>query len=194
LDRRGRFDEGSRHIKEARDRDPVSIQANIQLAWHYYFVNSIPEAIVTIERTLELKPDYSPGYALMSLCLLEQQQRDRARELALHLEESRFPYVLPVIGHVMAHCGDPKRTQQFVMELQTRRSDEPGRWAFHIACLHASLDEREPARSWLQVAYDEREAALSCLCLWPYFDEMAADPAVAKMRNQLDLALAPRVG
>ena len=193
LDRRGRFDEGSRHIKEARDRDPVSIQANIQLAWHYYFVNSISEALVTIERTLELKPDYPPGYALMALCYLEQQHRDRARELALHLEESRFPYVLPVIGHVMAKCGDSERTQQFAMELKSRRGNEPGRWAFHIACLHASLDEHEPARSWLQVAYDEREAALSCLCLWPYFDEMSTDPAVAKMRNQLGLALAPRV-
>ena len=54
----GRFPEAVAHMRDAQERDPLSLIANAALGWSQYYAREFHQASEQFRRTLELNPDF----------------------------------------------------------------------------------------------------------------------------------------
>ena len=74
----GRSDEGIQEIKRAQDLDPLSLIANVNAGWIYYFARQFDQAIEQDRKSLEMDPNFARGHWAISEPLEQEQRYEEA--------------------------------------------------------------------------------------------------------------------
>src|SRR5689334_22509961 len=173
----GRFEEGLREILRARELDPLSPSVVQGLGWCYYQARKFNESVVTYENFLEVAPDVTLGFALVSWTLRAIGRFDEAvsvAEKALQLSGGGQLFVSS-LGAAYAAAGrieNARAALKEMNEMSARTYVSP----YHTASVHVYLGEHDRALALLHEAYEINEGWLVWLGVDPTWDVLRGEP------------------
>ena len=91
-----------------------------------------------------------------------------------------------VIGVTYALSGDREKAEEILNELIERKKEEYVPCLF-IAVIYGALGDNDNCFSWLERAYDERDAWLPLINTEPGFDKMRSDPRYSAFLRKMGL-------
>jgi adenylate cyclase len=169
LVRQGRLDESLAEYLKARELDPLSSIIARQFAIPYYFKRDYVRALELLQQANEIGPAFSTTWEVgiyiqnklfdEALAELEKAKGERKNDSILIYDT----------GMVYAAQGKRTETLQIIKELEEMSGTSLSQ-AHWIAKIYATLNEKEPALSWL-----ERGLATGAIGSF-YKDEPVWDP------------------
>jgi serine/threonine-protein kinase len=188
LSSQGRHEEALQHTEMARDLDPFSRVANLNVAWQLYEARRYEGALREFDATLELHPGSWIAHWGRGLVHSERGMNDAARaDLRTAVERSeRHPSALGGAGFVLARAGERALAKEVLDELAERSGTEyvPPSLA---ASIHAALGELDEAFERLELAYAQRSRSLVWLSVGHEFDPLRADPRYGDLLRRMGL-------
>ena len=174
--RLGRMEEARAELKVAQQLDPLSLPINTGVAAQLYFARQYDGAIQQLKKTLNLDPNFVPAQHAMEVAYAQSGMfREAIAEQQQVLTLSGNPDLAAAIGEDYRKSGYTGVLQSWLAglkEVSKQRYVSP----YNIAQIHARLQEREQALSWLDQALKEHDCQLSYVKVDPVFDDIRADP------------------
>ncbi len=163
-------------LQQAVGMDPLSPNANADLALTFYFSRRYDEAIEQCRRTLALQPDFYRAHQLCGLANLQKGNLPAAVEhlqsaVALTKGTGRASVLLASALVASGQTEDARRV--FANSIEARKS-KPS--AMEFALFFAAIGELDSAFEWLERAYEEHDAELLWLSVDPIYDKVRQDP------------------
>jgi serine/threonine protein kinase len=184
---RGRFEEGIEEARRGAELDSLSVWVNTFLGEGLYYARRYDEAVRQLRATVDMEPNYWQSH--MFLALAYEQQGDLSGALGELQKASRLagkiPWPLAELGHLYARLGRKNEAEQVLREL-TRRAERGYVPAYNLAVVHAGLDRKEQALTFLEKGYADRSTLMSNMKVDPELDLLRSDPRFAE--------LVPKVG
>jgi tetratricopeptide (TPR) repeat protein len=184
----GRFEDAYREISLAVELDPLSQGIMKDLGIHYYYTKQYDKAIETAMRTMELDPDFSPAYRLLSMSYegkgmfekaIEENQRWGKKSKNKNKTNIAMAYLLAVPGkkdEALNIINDPSIIKN--IGANDHRS---------IALVYTALGENDKAFEWLEKSYQHREESLCSLKIDHKFDSLHSDPRFDGLLKKIGL-------
>ena len=189
LSSQGRHDEALSQVKIARDLDPFSRIANVNVAWQYYMARRYAKALEEFHHTLELFPDFwiaHWGRGLTYRCQ-EGMREEAVADLKLAVERSGGNQsAVGALGLAYAKLGEKEEAQKIVASLITR-SEERYVAPTVIAAIYAALGDMDRAFEWLERAYELRSRSLVWLKVGHEFDPLRSEPRYQDLLRRMGL-------
>lgn len=163
-------------LQQAVGMDPLSPNANADLALTYYFSRRYDEAIEQCRKTLALQPGFYRAHQLCGLANLQKGDLPAALQhlqsaVALTKGTGRASVLLASALVAMGQTEDARRV--FANSIEARKS-KPS--AMEFALFFAAIGELDSAFEWLERAYEEHDAELLWLSVDPIYDKVRQDP------------------
>jgi tetratricopeptide (TPR) repeat protein len=183
----GRIDESLAASRRALALDPLDLETNIHLAWHYYFARDYDRAIEVAGATLEMDSTFSEAYWFMGGAYEQKglyaeaiAAYQRGRSLQERLE------TLGWLGHAYALSGNRVEAQKLLDRIldDAKRVYVSPYW---VAVIHLGLNQSDEAIEWLGKACDERNAWLVYLRVNPVFDSLRLDSRFEDLMERVGL-------
>jgi tetratricopeptide (TPR) repeat protein len=177
-------------LQKARDLDPLSPAINNELARTLLIAGQPEEALVQIERTLELAPSFRS--ALESKAVIHWVLKDVTSAIdAIRTYRSHSPSPFAgaaMLGYLLARSGDANAAQEQHQLLEERERVEP-ETSLHIdfALSHLGMREYELALNRLEKAVDSRMAGVIFAWSMPFWDEVADHPRFKALEERIGL-------
>jgi len=178
----GRHDEAIRLSLHAHRLDPHSDIVNSQVSFSYFYAGDYDRALSFIDRTIELRPRFTMGHALLGRTQAERgnweqaiQAFERGLELSTH---SRLLKALVAYGH--AGLGDSKKANEILREIEADSGEEcfP---AYDVSAVHAKLNQENEALENIFRAYDMHDMKMTYLQYDPRFHSLRSLPEFKKI-------------
>ncbi|MFC3551359.1 winged helix-turn-helix domain-containing protein [Lysobacter cavernae] len=185
---RGRFDEGLRHARQARELDPLSPLIDAIEAGFLGAARRPDEAQARLAHAFELEPDFWIALLLRgSMALDRHDYRAAIADLGRASERSqRNSQALAMLGVARAADGDRAGAETVLAALQAR--DAAGYVpASSLAAVQAALGRDDQALDLLERAYDERDVRLIFLKIDARWNGLRAQPRFRALARRLDL-------
>lgn len=185
----GRMHEALREIREAQERDPLSLMINATAAVTLYCARRYEEAIEQFRKTIEMDPTFFRAHFMLSLVYQRKGMYEEAiaeSQKAVTLS-GRSTESLAVLGDTYAAAGKKSEAISILAELQelsTQRYVSP----FDFAVLYLTLGENDRAFKWFEKAFEERSSRLILLNSEPVFDRFRSDPRVQDLMRRIGFA------
>lgn len=174
----GNYTEALAQAQFALTMDPSSLPLQLLLARVLVHSKDYGNAADMMSNLLEADPGFYIARRYRAQAYLLNGEPDKAlADLQLLPEErSEDPsFRLPMLGRVYAELGDFPRAQKILETLQwLAKTDYVAFW--NLAIVATGLGRLEEALSYLEAAYDQREATLPFLKSLPWFEPFAAAP------------------
>jgi len=177
-------------IREARgavEIDPLSIYAVSGLGILLVIARKYDEAIITLNRALELDGRFFPAYIYLASAYEAKGERARAIECAENSERiAPLPIAFRVRGWLYGLDGRLDEAQRMLDELkeQTKRAYVS---PMHFARLYCGTGDVEAWRKAMWKAYEERSGFLVFLKVNPAYDRMRTDPVYHEIARKIGL-------
>jgi adenylate cyclase len=170
------LDEAIAKDKKAIELDPLNSFFQAALAYFLYHARRYDDAIVQIEKTLELDPTATLAHHLLGCCLLWKD--DTAGAIA-EFQRSKImvtgAWYQGLLGYAYALSGERRKAEQMLRELEEMAKRQyVNSTAF--ADIHLGLGEKEKALDWLAIAYENQESACWYLKVNPIYDSVRNEP------------------
>jgi len=181
----GRADEAAAEARHAQEVDPLSLTTNYNVGVVLYYLRRYDDAVVQLQRTLELEPAFVQVHRYLALAYEQKGMHDAARasiEKAVQLAGGSA-LLKALLAHVDAGSGRKAQADRAARELAAR-PDTP---AYHLAALYAALKDEDQAFRWLEKAYAERSTWLTLLRADPRLDGLRADPRFDDLLRRVGL-------
>jgi len=185
----GRVEEALVAVRRAQELDPLYVRAQVTAGWVFYFSRRYDAAIEQCRRALELDPGSDRAYDCLGSSYLAKGMYQEAiancqRAVTL---SGNDPSRSAGLGRAYALAGKKTDALRIVDELRevSRRAYLP---PYLLAIVHAALGEREQAFSWLDKAYEERQAYLVWLNVDPAVDPLRSDPRFPVLLRRVGLS------
>jgi len=193
LSGRGRFDEGVSAAREALKLDPISTSAETRLARLLYIAGRLEDALELNRKVLELEPNLAIAHDDRGRMLLAKgagAEAIAALEKAVALSHRSGRY-LASLGYAWGFTGRVDLAREILAELAaaSRQRDVE---SFDLALVHAGLDERDQAISWLERACTQRDSHLPLLAVDPRLAGLLTEPRFEALLKRIGLSQAPR--
>ena len=178
----GRHDEAIRLSLHAHRLDPSSDIVNSQVSFSYFYAGDYGNALTFINRTIELRPSFTTGHALLGRTQAERgnwQEAIHAFERGLGLStRSLLLKALVAYGH--AGLGNSERANEILQEIESDTGDEcfP---AYDVSAVHAKLRQEKKALENILKAYDMHDMKLTYLQYDPRFNTLRSLPELRKI-------------
>ncbi len=184
----GRFEEAIASALRAKELDPLSVRALVNLAAQYYTAGRYDEATQELRQALEMQPDFWPTRWILGDCLERQRKYPEAiRELERAVQSSGSdPAALSSLGYTYAVAGrkqDARRTLGKIQSLMETRYVSP----FTAATVYVGLGEPDAAFAWLEKAFQSRSRSVVWLRVDPRYRPLHSDPRFAQLLKRLNL-------
>ena len=181
----GRFSEAVAQMREAQERDPLSLIANAALGWSLYYAREFHQASAQFNRTLELNPDFELAHLWRGQALEQLGQLDSARsEIDQAVRLSRgTPLTRVALAHVLGTAGQRDSARAILARLA-----DPGEHyvpSYEIAKAYLAVGDRRTAMDWLDRAYGERAHSMAFLSVDPQLDPLQGDPRFESLRRKV---------
>ena len=157
----GEFEKGIEEVKRAAELDPFSAIINANLGYCYSLAARYKEAVVQLERTVEI--DTSFAYTVACLGLAHELQGDTeaaraAYEKAFAISHAYQPLVF--LAHLYGVTGQRERALQLVTQVEEMERKDGIPWAFGHAVMQLGLGDNESAINWLERSYQAKETGI----------------------------------
>ena len=171
----GRFEEAVASQRRALELDPLSPILHAEVGYSLIIAGKPTEAIRTLEQAIAFEPDFAVAHLNLGIACALAGQFDRAvSECGRATALSSVGYYRAFLGFAYAKAGrkdDAIRVADQMVAESNHRYVSP----YHVAVIHAGLDDYERTLEWLERAYAIRHSWM--VRLW-------ADPCFANMRDQ----------
>lgn len=173
----GRHEEAIAEAKYAQKLDPLSLVVNLSMGARFYFARQYEQAILQLQKTLELEPNFIRGHAWLwqvydQAGIPEKALKEFHTELSLSGAPKERLSALRATYAKSGAMGVRRQRLLWFQEEAKRRSVSP----VIFAQKYALLGETEQAITWLQRAYEERSSGLVWLQSDPTLDSLHSDP------------------
>ena len=183
-----RHGEAIAEIRAARRLDPVSAILNTHEGQFLYNARRYDEAMLPLERALELMPRFWVARVVAGK-LLGVCGRTR-RALGEFLKAQRYSFgnteATALRGYTLGASGDGARARVILRSLE-RRSQRRYVPPVHRALVHLGLGEQARALEALQEAMQEHDVRLTFLAVEPRWDPLRAHRSFDLIRERIGL-------
>lgn len=162
-------------VRQAVTMDPLSPNANADLALALYFARQYDEALAQCQKTLDLKPGFYRAHQLAGLAHLQSGRHQQAlRELQAAVELTKgVPRGSALLASALAAMGKMEEARLiFAHSIETRRKAS----AMEFALFFAAMGDLDRVFEQLECAYVEQDSELLWLSVDPLYDEVRKDP------------------
>ena len=171
----GRFDESLAATQQGIELNPLDLDMNIHLAWHYFFTRNYDLTLEVARKTLEMDSTFTDAYSFIGWACVQKGQFDEAIDAFQQSMTPREKHEhLAWLGHAYALLGNQVEARRYLVELNDA-SEEGYVSPYWIALIHLGLNEKDKTFEYLQRAFDERNAWLVYLNVNPVFDSLRSD-------------------
>ncbi len=163
--------------------DPIAPRVNVDLAMAHYFNGDYEAALLQLQKTLKMEPDYLGAYPVMGLVLTEMGRYDEALanfEIGANNSLSIFA------GYAYARAGRVEEARALQDSWRARYLDGQ-RGAVPVAMIHAGLGEYDLAFEWLHNAIDRKEGGVTTLLSHAYWQDLRDDSRFDELLARVNL-------
>ena len=175
----GKTDQALDEIRKAHALDPLSPVIQLNIAGCLYNAGRYDEALVELDKTLELYPDYPSALIQRgTIFLFEEKNIPKAIaefEKALKKTGDR-PYVLGHLAYAYARAGRTDEARQILDKLKNI-SAGGGSVSHEIILANLGLGDLDQAFVWVERATESHDLFPPVLKSYPYYAELVRDPA-----------------
>jgi tetratricopeptide (TPR) repeat protein len=172
---RGRFDEAITHIKTAIELQPVSFRNQQMYGLTLYYARRYDEAEKQFKALAELNPnhlDYIYGW-LVTILEAEGKESEAFEYLVKKLTLKKVDEgTIERFKGAFEHSGWRGVTLESIKTPESQMIPGP----FRLACLYATLGEKDKAFENLEEAYQERSSWIAVIGVTPQLDSLRDDP------------------
>lgn len=189
LIRRGRVAEAVALAERGRDRDPLSLNAQLTLGAVYRAASRHDRALGEFRRALETSPGLSRAHFQLGVTFVAMGRLDDAiheLEIAARSAQGHNPRFESYLGYAYAAAGRSADARRVLQELDSHRRDQYVSW-FGNALVHDALGETLPALIALQRAREDRAVEFGQMWQYPPFRTIATEPAFEAVMLQVGL-------
>jgi TolB-like protein/DNA-binding winged helix-turn-helix (wHTH) protein/Tfp pilus assembly protein PilF len=182
----GRKEEALAQAEAALTLDPLSLNANENVARTHYFARRFDQAIETSRKTLEMDPYFAIAHLRLGRAYAaEGRYVQSSKEFQDFSRLSRdTPLATASIGNALARSGDRSGAIRALHELTTLSKHAPVP-SICFALVHAGLGDDDQAIDWLEKAYKERSDFLLVLNVDPLFDDLRPKPRFQELLHRI---------
>ena len=173
-----RYAEGLDQASRATKLEPLSANAQTNVAWNYFVQKKFEEAIQELRRALHIDPN--APYPLWAIGLSYQMigkhaEAIEAFEKAATITGRRQPFYLALLGGAHAAAGQRDRAVALLEELK-KRAEREYIAPFHLLFVYVPLGEIEEALACVEKACLERNALTWWVTENPSFEPLRSHP------------------
>ena len=178
----GRHDEAIGLSLQAHRLDPLSDIVNSQVSFSYFYAGDYDNAIAFIGRTIELRPYFSIGHALLGRTQAERgnwEQAIQSFERGLEVStDSALLKALVAYGH--AGAGNADRATEILREVETDAANEcfP---AYDVSAVYAILKRENQALENISRAYEMHDIKMTYIQYDPRFKSLRSLPQIQQI-------------
>jgi TolB-like protein/Tfp pilus assembly protein PilF/predicted Ser/Thr protein kinase len=169
--------------------EPLSPLVNAGVGFTFYLSRRYEEAIVELQKSLEIDPDFLLAIHFIAMCRAQQSRIAEAIELSERTValSRRAPFYLGLLGHFTARAGDRARVDALLAEL-----DDLGKTGTYVpphcqAYIFAGLNDLDRAMEWEAKAFDDGASPFNYFS--PVIDNLQRDPRHALELQRMGLKL-----
>ena len=160
LTTRSRFGEAVIEAKRALELDPLALSLNAHMAMTYYFAREYDKAIEHGSRTVDMDPNFFPGYFYLGMAY---QINGQFAEAAAALQQARAlsnnsTLMVASLGGTLAAWGKQEEARNILRELEQMGRRKYVSQVF-VAAILTGLGEIDHALTCLETAYQDQ-------CTW----------------------------
>ena len=179
-----RFAEALDQLRLAKDRDPVSVMTNWQMANELFYSGQYDAAMAQANRTLELDPSHSWSFRTLGQCLEAVGRQDEA--IAAYLKAGQV--ALGHLGRAYAVAGRQAEARQLVEALIRQPVDGTNHNGVAIAFILTGLGETAEAMEWLERTRRDGVRLPFSLRIAPQWDALRANRSFTALLKKNDVA------
>jgi len=179
---KGRFDQALSEIELARNLDPLSARAQLDVGLTYLYARQYDPAIETLKKAIEKFPETSGALTYLGSAYCLKSLYDQALEIFQKIDG------LAGLGIVYAKTGRRAEAQKIIDELieKSKREIIP---AYDIARLYFSIGDADQGFNWLYRSYAERGPSVYLIKVDPFLDSIRSDPRYSDLLRKMNLDL-----
>ncbi len=184
----GRTRESLDESLHALELNPLSLNLNAHLGWHYLMARQYDQSIAQCRKTFEMDPNYPPAHEFFAKAYEQTgmygeaiSEFQKARDLS-----GESSNLAAGLGHAYALSGRREEALKILDELKGS-SKEGYISSYDIALIHLGLGQKDQAFEWLEKAYVEHSESLRYLKADPRHDSLRPDPRFADLLRRVGL-------
>jgi serine/threonine-protein kinase len=180
---------GQIEARRAQELEPLSPLVNAGVGFMFYLSRRYDEAIVELEKSLEVDPDFVLAVHCMAMCRAQQSRLADAIALSERTVamSRRAPFYLGLLGHFCARAGDRTRVAELLDELDRLAASGIYVPPHCQAYIYTGLDDIDRAIAWESKAYDDGASPFNYFS--PVIDKLQRDPRHAVELERMGLRL-----
>jgi tetratricopeptide (TPR) repeat protein len=189
LVRQGRFAEAIARAERARNRDPLSVNTQVQVGNAYRAAGQYDRSVTELQRALKMSPGDNRVQSQLGATFVAMGRLDdaiRAFEIAARPAHGHNSRMEAYLGYAYAAAGRIDDARAVLKELEAHRKDQYVSW-FGIALIHDALGEKEAAVAAVQRACDDHAVEFAMKAQYPPFKTIAADPRFEAVMRKVGL-------
>lgn len=183
----GHVEDALNQLRTAQMLDPLSAVITTDLGKDLYFARRYDEAVIQLQRALELDPSFVSAHNWLSDTFLEKEM---FAEAIAELEKTR-PFkeervYVRQTAYLLARSGkDVEARRALAKSLQLSQGKEVSLGA--VALVYAALGDKDNAFSWLEKAYASKSSFMTTLKFWSVFDPIRSDERFVDLIRRVGL-------
>lgn len=171
----------------ALELEPLDLENNLYLAWHYLSARQYDEAIEQLYRVLEIGPNFSLAHFLLGIAY--EQKREFSKAIAEFYRTGELavtPVLSGFLGYTHAMAGRKDEAVKLLADLlkESKRNYVP---PYSLALIYTGLGQTAEALEWLEKARIEQKRWRGWLKLTPELDSLRSEPTFTEFLQRAGL-------
>jgi TolB-like protein/DNA-binding winged helix-turn-helix (wHTH) protein/Tfp pilus assembly protein PilF len=184
----GQVENALAELRTAQTLDPLSPVITTDLGKDLYLARRYDEAVIQLQRALELDPNFVSAHNWLSDTYLEKKMY---AEAVTELEKTK-PFKedrVYIRQRAYLHARMGKRVEaqrELARSMELSQGKEVSLGA--VALVYAALGDREKAFSWLDKAFAAKSTFMTTLKFWSVFDPIRSDARFTDLVRRVGLS------
>ena len=188
LEATGRHEDAVDRARYAKQLNPLSLAAGLNLAWQMYQAGNYIEARAEVDKLIEFDRTFWGGHWAKGHIHRQHQMYQKAIAEFQRAVDLGGGHSLPIsaLGYTFAIAGMADKAEQVIAELEDLSQDiyvSP----FHVATVYAGLNEPDLMFEWLERAYQVRARSLAWLPVIKELRPFHDDPRFQDLLNRIGI-------
>lgn len=172
----GQLEESLAECHLALELEPLDLENNLYVAWHFLYARQYDQAVEQLHRVLEIGPNFSLAHFLLAIAY--EQNREFAKAIAQFDRAGELvgtPILSGFLGYAYGMAGrkdDATKLLDHFLQESKRTYISP----YSLALIYTGLGQQAEALEWLEKAFVEQSRWRGWLKLTPELDNLRLEP------------------